>query len=424
MSVVDEINRIKTNIANAYTSLGEKGATLPAVLNSANLASVVATVPTGGGTISLPEKDVNFYDYDGTVVASYTASDFANLTELPANPSHDGLTAQGWNWTLADAQTYVADYGKLNIGQTYITDDGKTRIYIHLEEGRLKPTLGFATNGTVTIDWGDGSTQDVTGTSTSTTIYTQHIYLSGGDYVITLKLLDDTKKIYIIGASQGTNLILKSSSENAVTSRVYNNAIKKIELGSNISFNNYAFNQCQGLETITIPESTGGTNAAYMFQYCYSLKIVIFPINAANSISTYAFRDCHTLKIISLPKRMAVFGTYAFQNCYILKDIQISTNVSSLADNLFANCYSFTKLMLPKSISNFSAYAVVNNCTGIKYLDFSKHTSIPTTTLGAFNGLASDYQIVVPDDLYEDWKATTGWSSNAVVGHIVKASEV
>lgn len=49
MSIASEISRIQTNIANTYTALGEKGATMPAVLNSDNLADTVATVTSGGG---------------------------------------------------------------------------------------------------------------------------------------------------------------------------------------------------------------------------------------------------------------------------------------------------------------------------------------------------------------------------------------
>jgi len=106
-----------------------------------------------GSSSIIEEKDVNFYDYDGVLLYSYSASDFVNLTALPSNPSHTGLTAQGWNWTLSDAKTYVSTYGKLNIGQMYVTDDGKTRIYIHLEDGRLEPYLGFMARGTISVDW-------------------------------------------------------------------------------------------------------------------------------------------------------------------------------------------------------------------------------------------------------------------------------
>ena len=51
MTVASEITRIKTNIANAYNSASEKGATLPAVQNSDNLATCISSI-TGGGSSS------------------------------------------------------------------------------------------------------------------------------------------------------------------------------------------------------------------------------------------------------------------------------------------------------------------------------------------------------------------------------------
>lgn len=44
MSVQSEINRIKSNVAKAYTALEEKGATIPSSKTSQNLASTVATI--------------------------------------------------------------------------------------------------------------------------------------------------------------------------------------------------------------------------------------------------------------------------------------------------------------------------------------------------------------------------------------------
>lgn len=60
-----------------------------------------------GGSSSEPMRDVNFIDYDGTVVNSYSKEDFLALSAMPENPSHDGLVAQGWNWSFEDAQDYV-----------------------------------------------------------------------------------------------------------------------------------------------------------------------------------------------------------------------------------------------------------------------------------------------------------------------------
>ena len=128
--------------------------------------SIAYTKPSGG--VSQPSNDVNFIDYDGTIVASYSAADFANLSAMPDNPTHTGLTAQGWNWTLANAKAQVLISGGLDIGQMYVTSDGKTRLYITLFDNvKMSPTLYFnqsVSNG-VLIDWGDGSTAEtVSGT--------------------------------------------------------------------------------------------------------------------------------------------------------------------------------------------------------------------------------------------------------------------
>ena len=49
MGVADQINRIKTNIANTYTAAQAKGATMPQAQNSDNLAACVQSITTGGG---------------------------------------------------------------------------------------------------------------------------------------------------------------------------------------------------------------------------------------------------------------------------------------------------------------------------------------------------------------------------------------
>ena len=148
----------------------------------------------------LTEKDVNFYDYDGTLVKSYTKQEFLALNAMPANPTHEGLTAQGWNWSLVDAKSYVNDYGKLNVGQMYITSDGKTRIYIHLEEGRLNPELNltFVESGSFTVDWGDGTAIDTVSGEADTFGTKTHAYSNGGDYIITITVISGILSINIL----------------------------------------------------------------------------------------------------------------------------------------------------------------------------------------------------------------------------------
>lgn len=48
MTIASEIQRIKNNIARAYSACQEKGAELPANQNSANLSSTIANITSGG----------------------------------------------------------------------------------------------------------------------------------------------------------------------------------------------------------------------------------------------------------------------------------------------------------------------------------------------------------------------------------------
>lgn len=61
-----------------------------------NIAANSKGGDTSGGDKSyptiVPAKDVNLYDYDGTRLYSYTAAEFANLSQLPTDvPAHDLL---------------------------------------------------------------------------------------------------------------------------------------------------------------------------------------------------------------------------------------------------------------------------------------------------------------------------------------------
>lgn len=59
MTIASEIQRIKTNISNAYTACDGKGATMPTTQNSANLATCIDSLQSGGG-IPYVLPDLNY----------------------------------------------------------------------------------------------------------------------------------------------------------------------------------------------------------------------------------------------------------------------------------------------------------------------------------------------------------------------------
>ena len=282
----------RTAIANAIVV---KGGTVNSGDGFEEFPADIATIPSGGE--SADRNNVNFYDYDGSIVNSYSAADFAALSALPANPTHEGLTAQGWNWSLADAKAYVAEYGKLNIGQMYKTDDGALRLYIRLNEGRLSPVLGLCPNGTLTVDWGDGSaTETMTGSSTSTLVYLGHTYATAGDYVISV-LPGSGSKIGFGSRDSSSTILCKTSSDTVNDRYVYLNALYKVEIPSSVtSIGDSAFQNCYALTSVTIPSGVTsiGNNA---FQYCYALTSVTIP-SGVRSIGGSAFQYCRGLGFI------------------------------------------------------------------------------------------------------------------------------
>ena len=297
-TLADNLQRLRNTVPAIGNAIIAKGGTVGANDGLEEFAAAIATIPSGGGGGSTSFNDVNFYDYDGTIVHSYSAADFANLSTMPNNPTHAGLTAQGWNWSLADAKTYVAKYGSLDIGQMYVTSDGKTKIYISLPEGRTSPILQLYLNANseLDIDWGDGSTHS-TFTSTSANYKSErHEYSASGDYVIAITVVSGG--FVLQSSSTVVSSILWNGNNNANSpDKAYNSTIKKVEIGGGVtSIGNNAFSSCSSLSSITIPDTVTsiGNNAFY---YCYSLSSITIP-DSITSIGQQAFYYCSYMSYI------------------------------------------------------------------------------------------------------------------------------
>lgn len=50
MTISSELATLNTNMQNAYTACDNKGATIPDAQNMDNLATCIATIPSGGGS--------------------------------------------------------------------------------------------------------------------------------------------------------------------------------------------------------------------------------------------------------------------------------------------------------------------------------------------------------------------------------------
>lgn len=150
--------------------------------------------------------------------------------------------------------------------------------------------LGVCPNGTVTVDWGDGTTPDVlTGTSTTSVKWTpNHEYASAGEYIITLTV-DGEMGFYGISSFGSGVLCYTDSSDNR--NRVYQSSVQCVEIGNGVtSIVSRAFYYCYSLVSVVIPEGVTSIESS-AFYGCYGVAYYDFSNHTAvpTLTSTNAF---------------------------------------------------------------------------------------------------------------------------------------
>ncbi len=379
-------NNLKDFLTDVADAIREKeGST--GLINPQEFSAKIRAIETGGGGESggggASAGAVNFRDYDGTILHSFSKDEFLALEALPELPTQSGLICQSWNWSLADAQEYVAEYGKLDVFATYITDDGKTRLYITIAaEGRMDVPLALqqsVSNGVV-VDWGDGSATETFSETSATTL--RHTYGKVGDYVITLEVLDGT-------------LSLSGSSSYGIfadSKKVYGNMLQKVEIGNGVtSIGNYAFYNCYSLASVVIPNGVTSIGSS-AFYGCYSLASVVIP-QGVTSIGIEAFYNCYSLASVVIPQGVTSIGDSAFRNCYSLASVVIPQGVTSIGNYAFNYCYSLASVVIPNGVTSIGNSAFYSCTTLASVVIPNGVTSIGSA---AFYGCYSLASVVIP----------------------------
>lgn len=399
--------------------------------NADGYSSVTVNVSgggSGGGNMSDP---IRFFDYDGTLVASYSSVP----ASLPSVPTHDKLKNGAWNYTLAQVTTQFNAVGTCNVGANYETVSGATEIDIVLQEGRLHPYLSLAVNGTVTIDWGDNSTHS---TSTGASLTTRksgihHEYAAAGKY--TIKITKTSGTGYALYCSS-TYTLLNYNSGTVAINRIYSNRVKAVRVGVGCVLGPYAFQYCGNMESVSMPSSTQiGSNPNYIFGYCYSLRYVTIPTGASSTtVANYLFSGCYALNNVSIAPNAWNIGANLFNNCYTLESVSIPSSAASIRGSMFNNCYLLKSLIIPSSVTSFetsafsSCYSLTHveipsgvtsignnafaNSYGIKEYHI-RPTTPPTLGTSVFKAIQSDCIIYVPASKLNDYKTAENWSTYA-----------
>lgn len=390
------------------------------------------TVNVSGGS-SLPvaeEKQINFIDYDGTIRYSYSSAEWANVTSLPENPTHNGLTAQGWNWTMAQITSQLTSVPSsvIWVGQMYKTTSEATEIDLIIDGLRPDIYLGLAINGTVNIEWGDGTTSTVTGSSLTTQVKTQHIYSAGGRY--TIKVSTSTGS-YALSNSNAVPLISGNKSK-LTLNRAYAQYVRAVRIANDAQVKNYACCSLGNCEYVTIPSSVNISTAQNAFASCRNLKSITIP-SVASLIPSGFCSTCSSLQTLSIPSgivgiNMAFSDLSALrsilvpygapaqsvqshfaENCFSLTSVVLNGSITTLTTGAFSYCYGLVSLTIPSTVTSIESGAF-SYCYGMKEYHFKSIT--PPTVSGTFiNGIPTDCVIYVPTASLNDYQTASGWST-------------
>lgn len=414
----------------------------PATLKSGVTAHDASGAKITGTLDTAPpkESDINFWDYDGTLLYSWTLAELATKTELPPLPSHDGLICQGWNWTLQD----IKDAGReLDIGALYITDDGKTRLYVDVDTETWDDfVLNYwqSTINTTTVDWGDGTTPETK--DASSWIEHRHVYASSGSYVITMSVKDG--KTMRLGRD-GRMLIANGETDSGRCLM-----LRKVEVGARVTATDpQCFRNCCRLESVSHPQTTK-IYTPRAFEQCTQLRVLIA---ADMEEIRQTFYNCVNLQAIASTKGQLQGNDYAISNTAVRR-VNFDMTAANQAQALervhikavngkvgsFSSCRSLLEVTIPADATTFVAAAfqgdnalrrvtclgdiasipaqVFQRCYPLRFVDFTHCTAVPAlANVNAFDQTHPQLEIRVPASLADAWKAATNWSSLA--DHIV-----
>lgn len=124
----------------------------------------------------------------------------------------------------------------------------------------------------------------------------------------------------------------------------------------------YAFCQCTGLTSVTIPSSVTSIGDCAFFR-CSGLTSMTIP-NSVTSIGETAFGSCTGLTAVTIPNSVTSIRNWTFSSCTGLTSVTISKSVTSIGNGAFMGCSGLTSMTLPNSVTSIGESAF-SGCDGL-----------------------------------------------------------
>lgn len=414
MTIASALTALNQDIQDARTAITSKGGTVTVDGGSSQLATDIATIPTGGTIDSLtitPTTSSQTITASGGVdgyspitVNAVTSSIDANIT---AGNIKSGVSILGVNGNVVELNGETRTVSLTGFGQTFTPSTGKNAITsITINPSNLARTVnpsttsqsigvasGFSGNGTITVNPVTSSIDaNITAGNIKNGVSILGVtgtYTGGGSaskYGCTIdNLLGDVDVNGVLQMPANTSGdIVFTGVKDLVDYGLYYKYPNNTNLTHGVSFPDlenvsginalyYAFSYSR-LSSVSIPKLKTISGAGAL-QSCFAackLSSVSLPeleTVSGNNGMRNCFSSMSTLTSISLPKLKTVSGTYAIAN--LLYDTSITT-------------FSLPELTIANNTS--AMYYVCNYSTLLETVSFPKLSDISgqTTFLNAF----------------------------------------
>ena len=160
------------------------------------------------------------------------------------------------------------------------------------------------------------------------------------------------------------------------------------------SIGEYAFCQCSGLTSVTIPNSVTRIGEG-AFSICSVLTSVTIP-NSVTSIGNYAFDGCKGLTSVTIPNSVTSIGESAFRECSGLTSITIPNSVTSIGESTFGYCSGLTSITIPNSVTSIGN-GTFQYCSGLTSITIPN--SVKSIGNYAFRGCSGLTSITIPNSV-------------------------
>lgn len=388
-TIAENIQTIATATADIKDAILEKGGTITGDITTYG----DAIRGMGGASEPIPIRNINFFDFEGTVIKSFDTLSEMNTFgwDNIVPPQHEGLTFAGWNMGYNEATTSLSNCEKLDIGATYTIDSGEydsaTRFHIHVNDLYNKMvTINLRMTDWI-VDWGDGSPVEIQNTLVREDI--SHKYDSRGDYIIT---------------------VYSPLSQEGETSRLITGAatLWRLDIGPNFVFHQYSmFSYEKALEEVVVSADVSSL-IAQMFKDCTALKALVLRNRTAISIA----EGCTALKTLVTSSTDILEA--AFKGCSSLERVVLPQFVGWIYKEAFAGT-NIPSVIIPRSLRGMYTRAFADNRKLIE-VDCtipSMNGSIPSLRDATIFENCPNVKIVVTDDMVSAYRDATNWSNYA-----------